>query len=467
MNGKKRNVWLSAVMVCLLSALSGCQENPNGDVVANKNEGVLEAAIQENSDGGENEDRAEHYTDSFTIDGGDITVNVDAVVTAVDKDLPVVRVTPHEITAQEVKLWTDVLFEGNTAFEPIATKAEIETRILQLKGRLEDRADMEADYGSSEVDEVMDDYRDMIAALEADYQRAPDRKPECDWTFHPYEYYSEMTSRWNDYESEKLNRTYLLEAAADNVNGHSVTVYAENRSAEDYMLHDISFYYSDEKTMTDIPYKEISQEAAEDIASEALTALGLGEDWSLWETNVFTLEDEEENPQEHVYFLKYTPVYEGVRTLLGPMIDLQSEDLYAANLEYGSLEVYVINGILRSVWLTTPMDVVSVENANVKTMSLDEVYQSFVNYMQVKYTKYNLIDMSDPRAEEYVPQICVTNIIQGLFRIKIKDSSNEFRMVPVWAFCGTVDGIGDGGVTRYFAVINAIDGSVINTNLGY
>ena len=52
------------------------------------------------------------------ISAGDMTVNVNAAVQSLEGDIPVVRVIPQEITTDEVKCWAEVLFEGQSAYEP-------------------------------------------------------------------------------------------------------------------------------------------------------------------------------------------------------------------------------------------------------------------------------------------------------------------------------------------------------------
>ena len=64
----------------------------------------------------------------------------------------------------------------------------------------------------------------------------------------------------------------------------------------------------------------------------------------------------------------YTPSYESITAFQGPLIDLKAEDLYAANYYYSSLSIGFENGVLTSVELISPMDVVQIENENVETM---------------------------------------------------------------------------------------------------
>ena len=147
--GKGSGVFCAMLFSCLL--LTGCAENPTEDIVVNKNEGKLEQAIQRENKKDSDTSVPEKYTDQFQADGEKIEVSVDASVTGLEENKPVVRVKPHLITEEEAKRWADVLFEGATAYEPgEKSKTEIEDRILQLKERISDQDKLLEDYGSQE-----------------------------------------------------------------------------------------------------------------------------------------------------------------------------------------------------------------------------------------------------------------------------------------------------------------------------
>ena len=64
-------------------------------------------------------------------------------------------------------------------------------------------------------------------------------------------------------------------------------------------------------------------------------------------------------------------------------------------------------------------------------------------------------------------QIEISEITEGLFRIKEKSNTEDFLMVPAWSFSGTLRVDGEDWGKQQFLMINGIDGSVINTSLGY
>ena len=97
--GKGSGVFCAMLFSCLL--LTGCAENPTEDIVVNKNEGRLEQAIQRENKKDSDTSVPEKYTDQFQADGEKIEVSVDASVTGLEENKPVVRVKPHLITEEE------------------------------------------------------------------------------------------------------------------------------------------------------------------------------------------------------------------------------------------------------------------------------------------------------------------------------------------------------------------------------
>lgn len=442
----------------------GCQKNPEEDYVVNKNEGVLEEKIKEKKT--EKNKNPDTYQDEFKNSTGDITVKVEAKVKEVTSDIPVVRVAPHEITEEEVKRWAEILFEGEEAYEPKteASKSEIENKILQYKKLVNDKESLVKEYGSEEDAQAMIEYyKQEIDNLKKMYQTAPEKvaKVPCDWKFKPYDYYMTDKEMWEGNEQfESLKKTKELQAVTEKLNGNEAMVSLANRNEKDYRMHMLWFYYTEPELMKNIPYKKISMEEAISIADEMIDKLQLG-DWNLQ----YTADNSTEN--ENRQSLLYTPVFQNVAVFGGGSIevDLKSEELYAANYYYTKLEIGLLNGMIDSVLLTSPVDTVKVENESVATISFEEAYQAFKNQMQTQYTKNSLIEGGEAEGADI--EIQVNHIVQGLFRIKEKGNEEEFLMVPAWSFKGEWYMNGESMGEQDFCVINAIDGSTIDVTLGY
>lgn len=458
--GKGSGVFCAMLFSCLL--LTGCAENPTEDIVVNKNEGKLEQAIQGENKKDSDASVPEKYTDQFQADGEKIEVSVDASVTGLEENKPVVRVKPHVITEEEAKQWADVLFEGATAYEPgEKSKTEIEDRILQLKERISDQDKLLEDYGSQEeADRIKKELEEEIKEYEKQYASASDadEKIPCTWEFHPYGYYDDLPMPTSgDANYEGLDKTSQLIAQAT-VNGHQAMVEVDNREESDYRLNTQWFLYEDEQEWVKEETGTLSKEEAVKQADEIKNQLGM-ENWKYAEYKT----SEAESIQN--IMVTYTPSYENITAFQGPLIDLKSEDLYAANYYYSSLSIGFENGVLTSVELISPMDVVQIENENVETMDFEEIYQTFKKQAQAQFTESAFLD-SDA-TETGTIQIEISEITEGLFKIKEKSNTEDFLMVPAWSFSGTLRVDGDDWGKQEFLMINGIDGSVINTSLGY
>ena len=458
-----KKIIFSCVVWVILYVLSGCQPTPEQDVVVNKGKRTLEEAIKEDNTQAATDQIPADYKDSFSSGSGDVAIAVDAKVLPVDSPLPVIRVAPHEITAEEVQRWAEVLFDGNTAYEPdvVMTKTELEEQILMLKEKLSNREALEEAFGD-ETESTVKLYEEMLASYEQDYQTAPEEREDmlCQWKFHPLAYYWDMKE--GDMDFDELSDTWALTAVTKEADGMQRSVEATNRKESDYKMNLLWYAHRNTITMQDYtpPYQEMTADEAQAAADETISRLGL-DSWTVASVAGHSMEA----PSAHV--VTYTPVLETVPVILGPVIDLQSEDMYAANYEYSSLRVYVVNGEIQAVELTSPMDIVQVENSNVAVLDFEKIYETFQNQMRVAYTRDTFIDPADPSLQGASVECKVTQIEQGLFRIKEKNQEENFLMVPAWTFRGSVIVDGSDWGEQDFCVINAVDGSVINTAAGY
>lgn len=374
-------------------------------------------------------------------------------------DIPVIRVAPHNITVEDVKAWSEALFGGNPAYDAkhVMTKTEIEEQILELQSWINDPEELLERYGSEEfVEETIAMFQQEIALLEKQYQEAPDtwEEQDSDWTFHPLTYYYDSAVDEESEDVQNLNRTEELKVMSY-LDGEKAYFSAANRNESDYLMHNFFFYYEDENNMIENSKpQEMSKEEAVQLAEQWIETVGIGE----WELERIDGSSGSEGSNYTVYF---APVYNGIPSLLPyGEVDLHSEDLYAAHLRNSSLEIRICNGMMMSMLLESPMDIVEVENENIQVLSFEEIYTAFRNYAES-----GLQDEIIEKNGSPVENITITRIEQKLFRAKMQNSEGEFRMVPVWVFYGIAEDYVLQEVD--LVVINAVDGSIIDAGLGY
>lgn len=441
--------------------LSGCQVTPKEDIAVNKNDVGLESKILQSESTVDNDSlkRNSHWEDKWITDVDDISIAVDAAVETLGEKYSVVRVLPHEITSDEVKEWADVLFEGNKAYEPetVMTKNEIEESILKFKQKMNNKDELINECGSEEeADRTISYYEKLIENLEQLYPTAPEQheRKECDWNFKPYEYYNDGMLGTED---SVLSDNYELNAEAE-INGRKAIISATNRNASDYILHYLWFYYDDIPEGSE--KKTTTKEEAEEVCNGILSKIGNQDQWYLYDIS------NQEDDDAQIMTLYYTPVYNGVPTVLvKDLYNIKSDDVYAANYFYQSLEISMYNGELNYIYLTSPSDVTEIVNENVQLMDFDTMMDKAKNYMQLKISKASF---DEDFSENEKISVEVNNIQLAMFRIKEKNK-DSYLMVPAWIFYGNVLDSKNQVIreNEQLLVMNAIDGSSINILLGY
>ena len=147
------------------------------------------------------------------------------------------------------------------------------------------------------------------------------------------------------------------------------------------------------------------------------------------------------------------------------MLSAKSDDSYAAHYYYQYVNVMVQNGIIISVSWYSPVEITDTVEDNVQILPIAEIYQKMKDFISMKYTISTLEGNTGITSSSI--EILVDHAELQMCRIKEKNSQN-FLIVPVWAFTGTIsiDGFPMYEETN-LAVINAVDGSIINAELGY
>ena len=481
---KSTRVFCLMIFSCMIISFGGCQSNPVEGVVVGKNKEKLESIIQDTSSSAEIDEPQvksvasilEHYQDSYSGAENSVQINIDADAIFLSKTMPVVRVRPHEITSDEVQRWAEVLLEGNTAYEPPVsmTKSELQTEILKIKLLLEDPNTLaEAYINESDIEYAKTFWERQLAFYESKYESAPDSyvRTEADWIFHPPTYYDYQMDLGDENDPESIGM-YAVKAVAT-IDGHQVVLEACNRNEEDYTIHNLWFYYTDDSIYEKDSMQQ-SQEEAIFLVKNTLESAGL-ESWNL------TICNQVETESRSYYEMVFHPVYEGVCvTPLPQLTTINIPESYSALSYYEELRIQVSNGKIVSLEWCAPMEILSVENLDVTLLSFEEIKKGFKKQMQVEYTLYRTSEYNE-EISVYGAEININEINCALVRIQVPNQSNEFYYVPAWSFYGdTRIDYGDGMeffgeredasydyIKEPYLTINALDGSIINVSLGY
>jgi len=468
--------FIMLVIVAVSAVFSGCQPNPEINTVTSKNDGAFEAALENAATEIPNEvGAAQTYQASFTSADGTITYTVNAELPAAAGTGPVIQVTPHEITTDEARAIAQVLFDGADMYEysEEMSKSELEESILYLERKLSDYDTLLEYYGGNRemTDIIVSMYTAQIAGYKEKYENSEDAvEPQlCHWEFYPETHYTAVGTSGSE---------YIM--AMTMLDGIPYRYRVCNRNEADYRIHSVFAFPDQTKINLDTIYS--TQKPSEsDItalciqAQEMLKAMGL-EDWYISSSSVMNMELGD-GRIGYTVVIKAAPSYEGIKVVPQEQIaSLKSDDAHASNYYYEVVEMDFTGGLLTFFEYQAPVDVVSVVNDGVMLLTAGEIVDTFENYMTLDdIATYQIPGIPDEVAEtQQISRVeaIVDTVEFGLTRIRIKNNESDFYLVPAYTFKGTYvayNGVGEAGMKMEttFAVINAVDGTIINTDLGY
>lgn len=153
-------------------------------------------------------------------------------------------------------------------------------------------------------------------------------------------------------------------------------------------------------------------------------------------------------------------------------------DAYVRNLHPEYAQIYVVNGEVKAFQWESTLAVTGTENENITLLAFSEIMAQFKAHIRTTYyLNYDERDGSEMHAKLHI-----TAIRLSYLRVN-RQNSEGYYLLPVWDFCGwrelidwSDDPISNQQVNENaealdwnssFITINAIDGSIINRDLGY
>ena len=436
----------------LLIILCGCQPTPESAVVTSKNDGALEAALEATAIPAATPEEAADipaeapedtpapsqasgtYMDSFTNTDGDITFNVELERPEDTAAMPVLRIRPKTITPDFARRVAEALFGD----------ADIYT------------------------------YSEETASVTEEL---------CDFTFHPY---NEEWYRSFDPEYTGDFKTLYLYAASER-DGLPYLFTVRERDESDYREHIITC-----KVNTDLLEPGVKTAFAREPSEEEIDAAGAEAQALLdaMEPEHWVIDSCEADAGPDGYYAIVAtacPVYNGVKvTHQQQLSGLELFDAYASNVRYEEAVFYFgAGGRLTSFEYTSPMEVVETVNENVAYLSFGEAVDIAGNRLRMSVLKATLYGSERFYGADIFYTFAasrVVNIYQaelGLTRTRIKDNATDFYLLPAYTFRATYTLYDRSGKQlvdssdlwpspmRELVVVNAVDGSIINTELGY
>lgn len=511
MRKKCMALMLSGMMVF---TLAGCASNPEKSVVKEKNMDKMLQEAQKTDDTNtfeqikEEVKKYETYKTRIEDNKLKVVVDVDAKVEVPEVEkLSVYRVRAQKIKQDFLDRVQKTLTPGLAYYDgskaKIRIKTDISKEIRDCKKELND-AKKSGDTVTAE------EYETNIADLKKEYEKAPDNVKLTDY---PSE--NKILSIKNLYDSDPKDTFYswlyelhgdgeMYYGLSDGKDGNYHTLFVQNsenygnclryESSKNGYSEKLSSAVVDNDFQMITPKKDgqepefpmvepggsitcadnepltLSQEEAEQKVNTLLEQLGL-DDYKCYEQGVYSqllqngdVTDKYRNVYRFLCLRKLDNVFVNNQAGFKLTDGWQGKD-YVKKM-WGSEAVAVAvndSGIVGFHYLS-PLSIRETVVKDSRIKSFDEIKETFEKMVVIENAA------QDKEAEGNV-SVKVTDVNLVYTRISEKDSFDTGLVVPVWNFEGTVvDEYGGGKAGKKTGIIlsiNAIDGSVINQELGY
>lgn len=512
----KKQIFAAAFALLLLA---GCAENPDSDIIIHKDmEKLIDEAQQTDESKAEVADlqQNDRYTADFENESLRVSVHADAEVEipAIDK-LSMYRVQQRRFTQEDCDRVRAALM-GNapltdcTQLLQIRTKAQLEEMIAEHRQMLageEQRIANDPDYAElvkkNNADSLEDRQR-CIDELQAEYEAAPDSI-----NYATYASDGKLEKNADRIAQEQNENGFWHGYCRDIPDGDTLWVCSQDGTAmlhtqntDDYSnvmwfsrspvgYENCGVYIAELRPMNELSKgadhcdplpgetANLSREDAEAQAAEFLAKIG-AEDFICREGEMLTAVEtltvqkhtdfrEKEHSYARTYWvLRYyrsvggAPVEQpsGTKKSEGSQKDEYREKMWPAEV----IELRINDsGIVRMQW-SAPLEITEtvVENAAVKPF--DEITAACETMLPM--TASNTV--SDLQTD-----IEINRVELSYSRISEKDDFDKGLIVPVWAFYGSRKVTGEDYYDQHLSftgvqlALNAIDGSVIDAELGY
>lgn len=455
--------------------LSACHATPQDLIIKKKGNDLADLVIA-TQESNPFENIPQEISSKIVSDDKRIIINIDATIVVPDIDcIPVAKLTPRSFTQNEIETVAYTLLQNNELLEPRKledySKEEIEERILNLK------SGKDSDLYLENPEQYHEEIKDELEMYEQLYQKAPTesvRKPASielrpslrDESAMTVAVSADLGKSEPAYFTYIDKQTKIVNFAFYNVEGIPPT----GKVTENF----------------NVPGVTISRDEAILMVKELVDKLNLGA-FSIngmgtipyigTSRNVFGYDD---LPKCYIFYL--TREISGLNdTYVNPsFIQLQASqpsEKYNYVWPCEVIEVTVDDTGILSVLYRGPIADIEMINDNVGIESFEKIINIFEKQVCFAGAFPKEKDITEIRIE-------IKKIVLGATRIINRDSFGSYLYVPTWDFFGSVtsrykEGAGDQGQINQdnefteddygysILTINAIDGSVIDRNLGY
>lgn len=443
-----------------LTMLSGCASQQTPQEATTVNQAML---IEKSAQEQESYSFPEKFTGDWTAQEGKLTIHADAEVVAEQGTvLPTATVTPREFTQEDVDNLLGVFLKGEPLYAHVSTKEDYR-KSLEYVQSSQWHADPDAPEQTPEQLEAR--RQELIAYYKAEIEKAPVEKP--------------IVHGFSDSDDpERLS-------GSATVDGVEYEVWFDNGDWRDAQIIREDYKYRD----YDVPLPDVSREDAVAQAEALMQELGFDN---------MVLDDIQQGKFEEwpgVWRLYYAPAVNGA-TLSSIRQDITESDgsnvyQFYQYWNYGcseetnpdtvswwmeNIQIAVGKaGILSFVWTSPSTEPVvkQEQSALLPFAEIASIAETMLPIVIVGPKETPLVDLDRINGFDTHMDVDITEVSLTLMRIRDKGSL-QGTIVPVWDFWGTwqwydADKAEDphNYTTQPMLTINAVDGSVVDRQLGY
>ena len=490
---KSTKEMILVVTFVLMIGVTACQATPEDLVVKSKSGDALEEAISETADDEQALADTDHVERTIVGYGEKIAIKIDADVILPDQEnLPVAKVERGYFSQDEMDQMIDALFGDAPLYDAsVTTKDELEKRLVSIKRSSTDlESDMAQSNGIETIDELKTFAGKRIAETLEEIKTAPETIPEIETLDVSSEYISVVGDGGKQEQASFKYSNSEYDSSIGYYNyGNGETSPRSLKRPDEGLPESI-----DVDALEDAELLELRDQAIQLVSDMGAADMELSDVFYVEDiTNSFTGEEGtsdadwiEYSSDRMFYVFSFSRVINGIPTDTSfYSADINSGEAYNIPLQYEEFELwYEDDSFVQFEW-NTKHQITELENENVAVqVDLEQAIETMANQAAIEY--------AEQANSEYVDELMVSiNTIEvTLARIRDKNSSQEYLIIPVWDFYGSVNlkateanadkiGLSSGGYKKngdYFTIndpeqsfmtINTLDGSIIDRSLGY
>lgn len=470
----KKILCTALVAVTMLSVLAGCQKTPDTPIVIGKDQDAMLASAV---NGGENSsllstlEVPERFTGDWTGVDDCVTVHADATVTLPQASgVPTATVTRHSFSQADADMLLEAFLKGNTLYEEQGVTRQIAMEQLEKFQAMQNgEIPISGDTKREDLPGLIEYYAQLARTAPDENERVP-----APMTFQSDTFYDEVIAGCAEVDGKTVH-----------ISIHNFSEYYDEAIVYQEGYGDLNNCNAYPLALMEEPAQTgISETQAEQMGDALMESLGLSNVICDQSTAVAFVEYDYSSESMQIsevkdtgYELQYVRTVQGFPIAYTPFLGnyISDNEEYVGSWAYERLTVYVSeNGIVYFHWINPYTEPV-VQTDDTQLLRFSDVADIFGKMIIVKNSE--LKAANEANGFVVLRNIEVSDVRLSLMRIRSKGNFSEGLLVPVWDFWGTTashtkdpaysDMVYGGEDYTIVLTVNAIDGTIIDRDLGY